>query len=79
MLVASDLISDFVNKQPTVKVLALVFLFVVGLVLLLDGVAPAIVHEYNIKNYVYAAMFFSILVEGLNLRMRKNQRRLDGE
>ncbi|MBL0044575.1 MAG: TerC family protein [Flavobacteriales bacterium] len=78
MLVASDLISDFVNKQPTVKVLALVFLFIVGLVLLLDGVAPAIVHDYNIKNYVYAAMFFSVGVEILNLRMRKNQRRLDG-
>jgi predicted tellurium resistance membrane protein TerC len=79
MLVASDVISAFVNKHPTVKVLALVFLFVVGLVLLLDGIVPEFVERYSIKNYVYASMLFSLLVETLNLRMRRNQHRLDGE
>ncbi len=79
MLVASDLISSFVSKHPTVKVLALMFLLVVGAVLLLDGIAPEFAHTYHIKNYVYAAMFFSVAVEAINLRMKRNQRRIDGE
>lgn len=79
MLVASDVISAFVSKHPTVKVLALMFLLVVGAVLLLDGIAPEFAHAYHIKNYVYAAMFFSVAVEAINLRMKRNQRRLDGE
>ena len=67
MLFASDLISDFVNRHPTVKVLALAFLAMVGVALLLEGAG------LNVdKRFVYFAMAFSVLVEGLNHRMRKN-------
>ncbi|MFT3885756.1 MAG: TerC family protein [Flavobacteriales bacterium] len=76
MLVASDAISTFVNKHASVKVLALTFLFIVGAVLVLDGVAHRFSHDNHIKNYVYGAMAFSVCVELLNLRMRRNERRL---
>ncbi len=74
MLVASDAISAFVNKHTSVKVLALAFLFIVGVALAMDGLG---IHLN--KNYVYAAMGFSVLVELLNLRMRANERRMGGE
>ena len=74
MLVASDGISAFVNKHASVKVLALAFLFIVGVVLVLDGLAPEFSHARGIKNYAYGAMAFSVAVELLNLRMRRNQR-----
>ena len=79
MLVASDAISAFVNKHASVKVLALAFLFIVGVVLVLDGTAPAWAHDNHIKNYAYGAMAFSVAVEVLNLRMRRNERRMQGE
>jgi predicted tellurium resistance membrane protein TerC len=74
MLVASDAISAFVNKHASVKVLALAFLFIVGVALAMDGLG---IHLN--KNYVYAAMGFSVLVELLNLRMRGNERRMGGD
>ena len=67
MMFASGPISAFVNKHASVKVMALVFLAMVGVVLMIEGMGTHI----N-KNYVYAAMFFSLLVESLNLRMRRN-------
>ena len=67
MMFASGPISAFVNKHTSVKVMALVFLAMVGIVLVIEGMGTHI----N-KNYVYAAMFFSLLVESLNLRMRRN-------
>ncbi|MBK6541921.1 MAG: TerC family protein [Flavobacteriales bacterium] len=67
MMFASGPISAFVNKHASVKVMALVFLAMVGIVLVIEGMGTHI----N-KNYVYAAMFFSLLVESLNLRMRRN-------
>ncbi len=70
MLVASDAISDFVNRHPSVKVLTLAFLAMVGVALLLDGVGLSID-----KRFVYFAMAFSVLVEGLNHRMRSNAHR----
>lgn len=71
MLIAAELISDFVNQHATVKVLALVFLAMVGVVLFLDGFGVHID-----KNYLYAAMGFCVLVELLNLRMHKNAKRM---
>lgn len=71
MLLASEAISDFVNRHATVKILALTFLALVGVALLLDGLGIHIS-----KNYVYAAMGFSVLVELLHLRMRRNEGRL---
>jgi predicted tellurium resistance membrane protein TerC len=59
-------VSRFIHQHPTVKILALAFLLMVGLVLVLEGVA---VHVP--KGYVYFAMAFSISVEFLNMRLRK--------
>ena len=71
MLIAAEAISGFVNRHATVKVLALAFLLMVGVVLLLDGLGLHVD-----KNYLYAAMGFCVLVEFLNLRMRRNAKRL---
>ncbi len=62
MLVASGPLSRFVQRHPTVKMLALSFLLMIALVLLADGFGVHIA-----KGYVYAAMGFSVLVETLNL------------
>jgi predicted tellurium resistance membrane protein TerC len=66
MLFASKPISDFVNKHPTVKMLAFSFLILVGVVLIADAS-----HRHIPKGYIYFAMAFSIAVEMLNLKMRK--------
>ncbi len=71
MLLAAEVISAFVNRHATVKILALAFLAAVGLVLLLDGFGL-----YVDKNYLYAAMAFCVVVEMLNLRMHRNAKRL---
>lgn len=63
MLFAAGPISDFVNQHPTVKMLALAFLLMIGVTLILESVEIAIP-----KGYVYFAMGFSVLVEVLNLR-----------
>jgi len=63
MLVASGPLSRFVHAHPTVKMLALAFLLLIGVTLVLDGFG---VHVD--KAYIYAAMGFSVLVEALNLR-----------
>jgi len=68
MMVSAEPISAFVNKHPTVKMLALSFLLLIGLSLLLEG------FEHHIpKGYIYFAMGFSVFVEMINLRMRKSQ------
>lgn len=65
MLVASKSISDFVNQRPTVKMLALSFLLLIGVVLVADGFG-----QHISKGYIYFAMAFSFAVEMLNLRLR---------
>ncbi len=65
MLVAATPISDFVNRHPTVKMLALSFLLLIGVSLLADGLAFHIP-----KGYIYFAMAFSVFVELLNLAVR---------
>jgi predicted tellurium resistance membrane protein TerC len=65
MLWASGPISDFVNRRPTVKMLALSFLLLIGVSLLAEG------FDLHIpKGYIYFAMGFSVFVEMLNLRLR---------
>lgn len=66
MLFASGPISDFVSHHPTVKILALSFLLLIGTSLIAEGL-----HQHIEKGYVYFAMGFSVFVEMLNLRMRK--------
>ena len=66
MLLFSGAVSSFVERHPTVKMLALSFLLLVGVTLLADGM-----HFHVPKGYVYFSMAFSLFVEMLNLRMRK--------
>ena len=68
MLLFSEVVSTFVNKHPTIKMLALAFLLMIGLVLLLDAA-----HIHVPKPYIYTAMVFSLLVEALNMRMRSKR------
>ena len=68
MMVAAEPISDFVHKHPTVKMLALSFLLLIGLSLMAEG------FDHHIpKGYIYFAMGFSVFVEMINLRLRKPQ------
>jgi predicted tellurium resistance membrane protein TerC len=66
MLFAAKSIGDFVEAHPTIKVLALSFLVIVGFTLLIEGFD---VHVP--KGYIYFAMIFSLAVETINIRMRK--------
>ena len=68
MMIFAGGIGRFVSAHPTVKMLALAFLFVIGVVLIADG------FDHHIpKGYVYFAMAFSIAVEALNIRMRRKR------
>lgn len=68
MLFAAKPIGDFVDRHPTIKILALSFLILVGVTLMVEGF-----HVHVPKGYIYFAMAFSVTVEILNLRMRKKQ------
>jgi predicted tellurium resistance membrane protein TerC len=70
MLLAADPVADFIHKNPTVVMLALGFLLMIGMVLIAEGFG---VHVP--KGYIYAAMAFSALVESLNMLSRNAQRR----
>ncbi|NEX93395.1 TerC family protein [Caulobacter sp. 17J65-9] len=75
MLVAADPLANFINKNPSVVMLALGFLLMIGMVLIADGFG---VHVP--KGYIYTAMAFSAGVEGLNLLVRRKsaKREADG-
>ena len=69
MLVASGPLAAFVHEHPSVKMLALAFLLLIGVTLVADGFG------FHIdKAYIYAAMGFSVFVEALNLRARRKRR-----
>ena len=68
MLIFSGTVSRFVNDHPTVKMLALAFLIMIGMVLVADGL-----HFHVPKGYVYFSVAFSLGVEILNLRMKRKQ------
>ena len=72
MLLASDPLANFINKNPTIVMLALGFLLMIGGTLLAEGMG---VHVP--KGYIYAAMAFSALVEGLNMMARRARRKKD--
>jgi predicted tellurium resistance membrane protein TerC len=69
MLVASKAIYSFVNSHPSVKILALAFLLLIGVTLLAEGFGEKIP-----KGYIYASMTFSVFVEVLNLRVRSKKK-----
>jgi predicted tellurium resistance membrane protein TerC len=73
MMVAADSISDFVNRHPTVKMLALSFLLLIGFSLIVEAL------EFHIpKGYIYFAMGFAIFVEMLNLKSRGRHSKASG-
>lgn len=65
MMVSATPISDFVHRHPTVKMLALSFLLLIGVSLLAEGFG-----QHLSKGYIYFAMGFSVFVEMLNLKLR---------
>lgn len=65
MLFASGVIVEFLNKYPSLKVIALAFIFMVGLMLLADGF-----HLHIEKGYLYFSLFFTMIVESINIVMR---------
>jgi predicted tellurium resistance membrane protein TerC len=66
MLLSAKRVSDFVDKHPTIKMLALSFLLLIGVMLVAEGA-----RQHIPKGYVYFAMAFSLLVELMNMRVRK--------
>jgi predicted tellurium resistance membrane protein TerC len=66
MMVSAETISAFVHRHPTVKMLALSFLLLIGMSLILEGF-----DQHIPKGYIYFAMGFSVFVEMINLRLRK--------
>ncbi|TAL02151.1 MAG: TerC family protein [Rhodospirillaceae bacterium] len=70
MMFAANVVSDFIMRHPTVKMLALAFLLLVGMALVADGA-----HFHIPRGYLYSAITFSIMVEGLNLTRRRGARR----
>ena len=71
MLAFAGPISRFVERRPTVKMLALSFLLLIGVMLVAEGF-----HQHIPKGYIYFAMAFSLFVEILNLRLRKVQKKM---
>jgi predicted tellurium resistance membrane protein TerC len=72
MLFFSGYIARFVEEHPTFKILALAFLILIGAVLVIEGWSGEVVEELHLKNYIYFAMAFSVLVELVNMRFRKS-------
>jgi predicted tellurium resistance membrane protein TerC len=71
MLIFAGRIAHFVEDHPTFKILALAFLILIGAVLVIEGWSGEAAEELHIKNYVYFAMAFSVVVELINMRFRK--------
>jgi predicted tellurium resistance membrane protein TerC len=69
MIIFSGPISNFINRHPSIKMLALSFLILIGCMLVAEGTG----HHIN-KGYIYFAMFFSLSVEWLNLTTKKNRK-----
>jgi predicted tellurium resistance membrane protein TerC len=70
MLIFAKPIGDFVEKHPTMKILALSFLLLIGVVLIADGLG-----QHISKGYIYFAMAFALLVEMINMRVRRKQQK----
>ena len=75
MFLFSPNIASFIHKHPTLKMLALSFLVMIGLSLVIEGWNPVAAEELHMKNYIYFGMAFSFVVELLNMFMRKKMAR----
>ena len=71
MFLFSTHIANFIQKHPTLKMLALSFLVMIGLSLVIEGWDSEKAHDLHLKNYIYFGMAFSFIVEMLNMFMRK--------
>jgi len=72
MMVFSGKVADFIHKNPTLEILALSFLILIGFMLVLEG------FHYEIpKGYIYFAVFFSLCVEVINMRIRKKHESIE--
>src|SRR6185369_9697122 len=69
MMLFAGSIGAFVQRHPTIKMLALAFLLLIGVTLIAEGL-----HQHISKGYIYFAMAFSVFVEFLNIRLRKKTR-----
>ena len=75
MFFFSQKIADYINRRPTLKILALSFLLMVGFSLFFEGLEP--IHHTRIdKGYIYFSMAFAFGVELLNTRMKKNKKKI---
>jgi len=74
MVVFAGRVSDFVSRHPTVKMLALSFLILIGALLVAEGWNAEATKGLRLKNYIYFAMAFSFLIEMLNLQLRRARR-----
>lgn len=72
MIAFSGMVSDFINKYQTIKMLAMVFLVAIGIVLILESLHIEENYHIDLKPYVYVAMAFSLIVETLNLLRTRN-------
>jgi predicted tellurium resistance membrane protein TerC len=63
---ASEHISNFLSKYPSLKIVALAFIFMVGVMLVLDGL-----HMHFSKGYLYFSLFFTLTVEYINIMARR--------
>ena len=75
MFLFSPAISSFIHKHPSLKMLALSFLVMIGLSLVIEGWDSEKAHNLNLKNYIYFGMAFSFLVEVLNITVMKKQKK----
>ncbi len=75
MFLFSPKISSFIHKHPTLKMLALSFLVMIGLSLIIEGWDSESAENLHLKNYIYFGMAFSFVVEVLNMSMRKKTAR----
>jgi predicted tellurium resistance membrane protein TerC len=74
MLTFAGPLSRFVERHPTMKMLALAFLLLIGVVLVAEGL-----HQHIPRGYIYFSMAFSLLVEILNLQATARRKRLAGD
>lgn len=66
MMIFAKAVGDFVNDHPTIQILALSFLILIGVMLIVEGM-----HYHVPKGYIYFSVFFSLAIEMLNMRFRK--------
>lgn len=74
MFIFSPAIAAFIHKHPTLKMLALSFLVMIGISLIIEGWDSEAAHQLHLKNYIYFGMAFSFIVELLNMIMRKKSK-----